>query len=208
MTDYYSRPSSVRKEARKRAIYAFIRDRIEEKGCPPSLEEVLEEVDITRWLLREYLTEMNGNTVFHYEDGKIMRYENWRRREAVYRHPFLSIMYYLYEGKYEGIYGRAERAAAVARGNEMAGAGIRDGDHLILDMFREPEDGQQALVCHNGGHCIRTVRYRKDGSVYLVTETPEPEITEVRDTDSFEVLGVVWKVVPAEKETVSEGEGA
>ena len=199
MRYFYNVAASERKKARKAAIYSFICDRIEKEGYPPTLDEVLEEVDIKRNMLREYLTEINGNTVFRYEDGRIRSYADWRRKEMVMKHPFLSLMYYNYNEKFQKVCGKAERIAGTASGNEMAGAGIHDGDWLIFDMFREPLDGEQAYIWLNGGRCLRTVHYREDGSVYLVMETPEPEITEVKDTDAFEVIGVLWKVIPKEE---------
>ena len=189
-----------RKKARKIAIYTFVRDRIREKGTPPTLDEVMREVDIPRSLLRQYLTELNGNTVFHYENGRIFTRESVRRMEAIFDHPFLAGMYRLYEELFSETYGEGDRCACEVQGDDMAGAGIRDGDRVIVDMFRQPEDGEMALVCLDGKPRIRTVRYLEGGGVYLCTETAEPEITEVEDPDSFEALGTVWKTVPAERE--------
>lgn len=77
----------------------------------------------------------------------------------------------------------------------MAGAGIRNGNHVIVDLMRMPREGQQAMVMLNGRNYIRTVRHHDNGRMYLVRELREPEITEIDSDDDCRILGVVWKVL-------------
>lgn len=78
-----------------------------------------------------------------------------------------------------------------ASGHEMAGAGIADGDLLVVDRAMEPADGRIVIVTLDEAFAVRRLR-RRAGRWILETEpatgAPHP-VTEY--------TGEVWGVVTA-----------
>ena len=81
-----------------------------------------------------------------------------------------------------------------AAGESMVGAGIRDGDLLVVDRSLEPEDGSTVIACVDGEFTVKT--YRRDrGGVRL--EAANPAYPPIRFGGEMELrtFGVVTAVV-------------
>ena len=79
-------------------------------------------------------------------------------------------------------------------GDSMIGAGIHEGDLLIVDRFLEARDGKVVIAVVNGELLVKRLKYY-DNQPSLVAEHPDyPElkITEVMD---FQIWGVVTNVI-------------
>jgi DNA polymerase V len=79
-------------------------------------------------------------------------------------------------------------------GHSMRGAGINDGDLLVVDRSRPPENGRVAVVAWEGELTVKrlTVRERR---VILTPENPDfPEI-DVTDREDAVIWGVVTHVI-------------
>ena len=81
-----------------------------------------------------------------------------------------------------------------AAGDSMSGAGVQDGDLLVVDRSLEPEDGSMVIACVDGEFTVKT--YRRDrGGVRL--EAANPAYPPIRFAGEMElrVFGVVTAVV-------------
>src|SRR4051794_31080560 len=80
------------------------------------------------------------------------------------------------------------------KGRAMEGAGISDGDTLIVDRALQPGDGDVVVALVEGEYTIR--RLRRTGSrVTLLSENPDYEPLDISPQHQFEVWGVVTFVI-------------
>lgn len=81
-----------------------------------------------------------------------------------------------------------------AMGESMIGAGIHDGDLLVVDRSKDPSSGKVVIANIDGELTIKRLVKRKD-RIFLVPENPafpEIDVTGREDTD---IWGVVTHVV-------------
>ena len=86
-----------------------------------------------------------------------------------------------------------------ARGNSMEGAGIFDGDLLIIDKSLEPREGAIAVCFIDGEFTLKRIHFEKhDGQVTAIWLQPENEEfspIKVTQDNQFIIWGVVTYVV-------------
>ena len=81
-----------------------------------------------------------------------------------------------------------------AKGQSMLGAGIHDGDVLVVDKSLEPQHGNVVIAVVDGEFTVKRL-HRQGGSVKLLAENPEyPDIT-FKEGQELEIWGVVTNVV-------------
>ena len=79
-------------------------------------------------------------------------------------------------------------------GWSMVGAGIHDGDELIVDRAIEPADGHVVVAVINGELTVK--RLKKSGkTVRLVAENPEYPDIEFDEGEELVIWGVVTRVL-------------
>ena len=79
-------------------------------------------------------------------------------------------------------------------GWSMVGAGIHDGDEIIVDRAIEPNDGHVVVAVVDGELTVK--RLRKSGkTVRLVAENPEYPDIEFIEGEELVVWGVVTRVL-------------
>ncbi len=80
------------------------------------------------------------------------------------------------------------------QGESMSGAGIRDGDLLVVDRAREVKSGDIVVAAVNGELTLK--RLKVDGKrVWLLPENPDFQPLEIRDGTALVVWGVVAHTV-------------
>ena len=79
-------------------------------------------------------------------------------------------------------------------GDSMIGAGITDGDILIVDRSLEPTDGKVVIAVVSGELVVKRLRRTEKGWLLLAENDGYPPI-EVGEEDEFEVWGVVTNVI-------------
>ena len=80
------------------------------------------------------------------------------------------------------------------QGDSMTGAGIRDGDLLVVDRAREPKSGSIVVAAVDGELTLK--RLKIDGErVWLLPEHPDFRPLAIRDGMAFTIWGVVAHVV-------------
>lgn len=81
------------------------------------------------------------------------------------------------------------------QGNSMVGAGIYDGDIIIVDKSNRNPSEQEIAVCElNGEYTVKRV-VRKDGKGWLMPANPDYPAIEIRPCDDFSVWGTVTYVI-------------
>jgi DNA polymerase V len=83
---------------------------------------------------------------------------------------------------------------ARARGDSMIGAGIHDGDLLVVDRSLTAEDGKVVVVSINGELTVKRMR-REKGSTWLASENPDYPSIEFQEQDEAHLWGVVTSVI-------------
>ena len=80
-------------------------------------------------------------------------------------------------------------------GSSMAGAGISDGDLLLVDRAVEPTDGRIVIAVVDGELTVKRLRYTPAGHPYLYPENRDyPPIAISEETDCH-LWGVVINVI-------------
>ena len=80
-------------------------------------------------------------------------------------------------------------------GDSMLGAGIHDGDMLVVDRALEAKDGKVVIAAVNGELTVKRLSMSKGKSVTLLPENPDyPAIPITPETD-FVIWGVVTNVI-------------
>ncbi len=80
------------------------------------------------------------------------------------------------------------------KGNSMEGAGIRNGDLLIVDRAEEPRNKSIVLGVINGEFTVKRIK-KKGSDLYLMPDNPEFKPIKIDDNMDFQVWGVVTYVV-------------
>ncbi|MEO0949384.1 MAG: translesion error-prone DNA polymerase V autoproteolytic subunit [Cyanobacteria bacterium J06641_5] len=82
-------------------------------------------------------------------------------------------------------------------GNSMIGAGIGDGDLLLVDRAVEPTNGRIVIAVIDGELTVKRLCYTQAGQPYLYPENPDyPPINISEETDCH-LWGVVTNVIKA-----------
>jgi DNA polymerase V len=80
------------------------------------------------------------------------------------------------------------------QGDSMTGAGIQDGDILIVDRSVEPANGSIVIAVLNGELTVKRLR-RRGARVFLNPENAKYAPIEVTAETAFEIWGVVRHVI-------------
>ena len=80
------------------------------------------------------------------------------------------------------------------KGNSMEGAGIRNGDLLIVDRAAEPRNKSIVLGIIDGEFTVKRIK-KKGSDLYLMPDNPEFKPIKINDNMNFQVWGVVTYVV-------------
>ena len=79
-------------------------------------------------------------------------------------------------------------------GDSMLGAGIHDGDLLIVDRAKEPKNGSVIIVVLDGQLAVKRLGIRR-GKVSLEPENDNYPVQNITEGMEFEVWGVVTNVI-------------
>ena len=79
-------------------------------------------------------------------------------------------------------------------GDSMTGAGIHDGDLLIVDRAPEPTDGDVVIAALFGELTLKRIR-KRGGKILLVPDNDEYPTIEVDEEADFQIWGVCKYVI-------------
>ena len=83
---------------------------------------------------------------------------------------------------------------AKASGNSMIGAGIDDGDILVIDRSLEPRNNAIAVCFIDGEFTVKRLKV-SDGEVWLQPENPEYPSIKITEENDFVIWGIVTSVI-------------
>ena len=83
---------------------------------------------------------------------------------------------------------------AKASGTSMIGAGIDDGDILVIDRSIEPQNNKIAVCFIDGEFTVKRIKIEKDG-VYLMSENAVFQPIKVTDENVLVIWGIVTYVI-------------
>jgi len=81
-----------------------------------------------------------------------------------------------------------------AKGNSMTGAGIFDGDLLVVDKSLNAHDGDIVVAVIDGGFTVKYLSQR-GGAVLLKPANPKFKDIELKDGEELQIWGVVTSSV-------------
>jgi len=81
-----------------------------------------------------------------------------------------------------------------AKGNSMVGAGIFDGDLLVVDKSLNPSSGDIVIAIVDGDLTVKRL-IKRGGKVILKPENPRFKEIELQDGQELQVWGVVTSTV-------------
>ncbi len=79
-------------------------------------------------------------------------------------------------------------------GDSMTGAGLEDGDLLVIDRSLQPENGKIAICLVDGDFTVKRIQKEKN-KLYLVAENKKYKPIELREENELIIWGVVEYVI-------------
>ena len=83
---------------------------------------------------------------------------------------------------------------ARVEGQSMTGAGLDDGDLLVIDRSLEPENGKIAVCLIDGDFTVKRVKVDKD-CVWLIAENKKYKPIKVTSENELMIWGIVTHVL-------------
>lgn len=83
---------------------------------------------------------------------------------------------------------------AKASGTSMIGAGIDDGDILVIDRSLEPQNSKIAVCFIDGEFTVKRIKTEKD-CLYLIPENKDFEPIKVTEENDLIIWGIVTYVI-------------
>ncbi len=83
---------------------------------------------------------------------------------------------------------------AKANGQSMIGAGIDDGDILVIDRSLEPKNNKIAICFIDGDFTVKRIKIKKN-EVFLVPENPNFQKMKITEENQFIIWGIVTYVL-------------
>ncbi|WP_416441578.1 LexA family protein [Leeuwenhoekiella sp. A16] len=80
------------------------------------------------------------------------------------------------------------------RGDSMIGAGLEEGDLLIIDKSLEPKNGKIAVCFIDGEFTVKRIKI-SDDAIWLIAENEKYKPIKVTQDNDFLIWGVVTNVI-------------
>ena len=79
-------------------------------------------------------------------------------------------------------------------GDSMIGAGLEDGDLLVIDRSLSPENGKIAVCLIDGDFTVKRIKKEKH-KLFLVPENKKYKKTEIKEENELIIWGIVEYVI-------------
>jgi DNA polymerase V len=79
-------------------------------------------------------------------------------------------------------------------GDSMVGAGLDDGDLIVIDRSKNPENGKIAVCLVDGDFTVKRIKKEKN-KMYLIPENKKYKAIELKEENELIVWGVVEYVI-------------
>ena len=165
-------------------IISFVNDFYRDNGRSPSIRQVASGTGLGNATVHRYLTLMTERGLIDYDGEVIVTEQSNKIRNGVFQAGIIGSVpcgpFSLEEEFVEqyvflptDIFGGGDMFLLHASGDSMTGAGIDDGDLVLVKKQEEARDGDIVVAWAEGvGHTLK--RYRKYGkTVFLHPENPK-----------------------------------
>ena len=95
------------------------------------------------------------------------------------------------------LFGKGHKYILTAKGDSMIGAGIEEGDQLIIRKQTTADDGDIVVALLNQENTLKRLRYDADGHPYLQAENPAYPDIHIHEYDSFFIQGILIFAIKA-----------
>ena len=79
-------------------------------------------------------------------------------------------------------------------GDSMIGAGLEDGDLLVIDRSLNPENGKIAICLVDGDFTVKRIKKEKN-KLFLIPENKKYEKIEIKEENELIIWGIVQYVI-------------
>ena len=79
-------------------------------------------------------------------------------------------------------------------GDSMSGAGLEDGDLIVIDRSLNPENGKIAVCLLDGDFTVKRIKKEKD-KLFLVPENKKYKKIEIKEENDLIIWGIVSYVI-------------
>ena len=79
-------------------------------------------------------------------------------------------------------------------GDSMSGAGLEDGDLLVIDRSLNPENGRVAVCLIDGDFTVKRIKKEKN-KLFLVPENKKYKKLEIKEENELIIWGIVEYVI-------------
>ena len=79
-------------------------------------------------------------------------------------------------------------------GDSMVGAGLNDGDLLVIDRSKNPENGKIAVCLVDGDFTVKRIKKEKN-KLYLMPENKKYRPIELKEENELIIWGIVEYVI-------------
>jgi DNA polymerase V len=79
-------------------------------------------------------------------------------------------------------------------GDSMVGAGLEDGDLLVIDRSKNPENGKIAICLVDGEFTVKRIK-KEENKLYLMPENKKYKPIELKEENELIIWGVVEYVI-------------
>ena len=79
-------------------------------------------------------------------------------------------------------------------GDSMIGAGLENGDLLVIDRSLNPENGKIAVCLINGEFTVKRIKKEKE-KIYLIPENKKYKTIEIKEENELIIWGIVEYVI-------------
>ena len=93
------------------------------------------------------------------------------------------------------VFGKGEKYIITASGDSMIGAGITEGDYLVIRKQVTASEGDIVVALVNGENTLKRLMQHGDGTQYLHPENDAYADIEFSDGDTFYIQGVLTHII-------------
>lgn len=173
-------------------------------GVAPSTRSLAQAVGMSHNTVARYLRDMNGRGMLIYDEGRIVTPKMTKSKSDSVSVPILGSiscgMPLMSEGNVESyvrlpteLVGQGEFFFVRANGESMIGAGIDDGDMVLIRRTAEANDGDIVVALVDGENTLKRIRFDKANRRIIL----HPENGAMQDitVGECEIQGVAVKVI-------------
>ena len=188
-------------------IRQYIQESILNQDHSPTTREIAKVMGISKSGAQRYVVALREANRINYEDGRLSnqitdKMNKDREKAAVLANQISCGAPQYEEENIEAyvnlptlLFGEGEKYILTASGDSMVGAGIEEGDTIVIRKQREAKNGEIVVALLNGENTLKRLYYNPDGKPFLHPENPRLSDIQIEDGDEFYIQGVATQII-------------